>query len=187
MGDRPYRNARAACGISRVSDGTRTRDRRDHNPELYQLSYAHQDAPNLACRTRVAAVSEGNVEIARAALEAFNDGDVDRLVRLAAADIEIESSQDLANAGTFVGRDGYLAWVGQWMEAWGEFTVEPLDMEPVGERHVIARVLQRGKGRGSGIETSLETTYLYELRDGKIARFSIYLERADALAAAGAV
>jgi peptidoglycan/xylan/chitin deacetylase (PgdA/CDA1 family) len=25
-----------------VSDGTRTRGRRDHNPELYQLSYAHQ-------------------------------------------------------------------------------------------------------------------------------------------------
>jgi hypothetical protein len=24
-----------------VSDGIRTRDRRDHNPELYQLSYAH--------------------------------------------------------------------------------------------------------------------------------------------------
>jgi hypothetical protein len=29
----------------RVSDGIRTRDRRDHNPELYQLSYAHQAAP----------------------------------------------------------------------------------------------------------------------------------------------
>ena len=28
----------------RVSDGTRTRDRLDHNQELYQLSYAHQDA-----------------------------------------------------------------------------------------------------------------------------------------------
>ncbi len=25
----------------RVSDGTRTRDRLDHNQELYQLSYAH--------------------------------------------------------------------------------------------------------------------------------------------------
>ncbi len=25
-----------------MSDGIRTRDRRDHNPELYQLSYAHQ-------------------------------------------------------------------------------------------------------------------------------------------------
>src|SRR3954454_3145005 len=33
------------AGLSRrVSDGTRTRDRRDHNPELYQLSYAHQVA-----------------------------------------------------------------------------------------------------------------------------------------------
>jgi hypothetical protein len=28
-----------------VSDGTRTRDRLDHNQELYQLSYAHR-----ACR-----------------------------------------------------------------------------------------------------------------------------------------
>jgi hypothetical protein len=25
-----------------VSDGTRTRDRLDHNQELYQLSYAHR-------------------------------------------------------------------------------------------------------------------------------------------------
>jgi hypothetical protein len=36
----------ANCRLSRtflkVSDGIRTRDRRDHNPELYQLSYAHQ-------------------------------------------------------------------------------------------------------------------------------------------------
>jgi peptidoglycan/xylan/chitin deacetylase (PgdA/CDA1 family) len=31
-----------------VSDGTRTRGRRDHNPELYQLSYAHQAIGSLA-------------------------------------------------------------------------------------------------------------------------------------------
>ena len=31
-----------------MSDGTRTRDRLDHNQELYQLSYAHQAWPNLA-------------------------------------------------------------------------------------------------------------------------------------------
>jgi hypothetical protein len=28
-----------------VSDGTRTRDRLDHNQELYRLSYAHRGAP----------------------------------------------------------------------------------------------------------------------------------------------
>lgn len=32
----------------KVSDGIRTRDRRDHNPELYRLSYAHQAASSLA-------------------------------------------------------------------------------------------------------------------------------------------
>ena len=31
-----------------VSEGTRTPDRRDHNPELYQLSYAHQAPRSLA-------------------------------------------------------------------------------------------------------------------------------------------
>ena len=31
-----------ATAPQKVSDGIRTRDRRDHNPELYQLSYAHQ-------------------------------------------------------------------------------------------------------------------------------------------------
>ena len=36
------------CSEKEVSDGTRTRGRRDHNPELYQLSYAHQAAPSIA-------------------------------------------------------------------------------------------------------------------------------------------
>ncbi len=31
--------------LRRVDDGTRTRDRRDHNAELYQLSYVHREAP----------------------------------------------------------------------------------------------------------------------------------------------
>jgi hypothetical protein len=34
--------ARLSGAFWEVSDGIRTRDRRDHNPELYQLSYAHQ-------------------------------------------------------------------------------------------------------------------------------------------------
>ncbi len=40
----------------RVSDGIRTRGRRDHNPELYQLSYAHQRGTKCSgglCRPRV--------------------------------------------------------------------------------------------------------------------------------------
>ena len=45
------RTSRAFAATStRVSDGTRTRGRLDHNQELYQLSYAHRAALNLAAR-----------------------------------------------------------------------------------------------------------------------------------------
>lgn len=33
--------------LLRVADGIRTRDRRHHKPELYQLSYCHLDGSNL--------------------------------------------------------------------------------------------------------------------------------------------
>ena len=37
---------------SRVSEGTRTPDRLDHNQELYQLSYAHRGPFNLPASGR---------------------------------------------------------------------------------------------------------------------------------------
>jgi hypothetical protein len=41
-------NAAKEAALSvKVSDGTRTHDRLDHNQELYQLSYAHRGSMNL--------------------------------------------------------------------------------------------------------------------------------------------
>ena len=39
---RVEKKPRLSRAFVKVSDGTRTRDRLDHNQELYQLSYAHQ-------------------------------------------------------------------------------------------------------------------------------------------------
>jgi hypothetical protein len=44
FGRYPPRRAGGAFRFE-VSDGTRTRDRLDHNQELYRLSYAHRGAP----------------------------------------------------------------------------------------------------------------------------------------------
>ena len=38
--------------VSGVDDGARTHDRRDHNPELYQLSYVHHRRPTLKTLVR---------------------------------------------------------------------------------------------------------------------------------------
>ncbi len=40
----------ACCFLRRVSEGTRTPDRLDHNQELYQLSYAHRDGTESTSR-----------------------------------------------------------------------------------------------------------------------------------------
>ena len=49
---RPYAPSSGKLAVSRefvrVSEGTRTPDRLDHNQELYQLSYAHRGVLNLA-------------------------------------------------------------------------------------------------------------------------------------------
>src|SRR5688572_17465010 len=37
----PVREIRDVAGENGVADGTRTRDNRNHNPGLYQLSYSH--------------------------------------------------------------------------------------------------------------------------------------------------
>jgi len=38
----PLIGGEAYAVVSEVADGTRTRDHRDHNPGLYQLSYRHR-------------------------------------------------------------------------------------------------------------------------------------------------
>jgi hypothetical protein len=62
-----------------VANGTRTRDHRDHNPGLYQLSYRHRES-----RYRVAGLAaERRLVQPLAELdEGFEDGDGARIEQL---------------------------------------------------------------------------------------------------------
>lgn len=54
------------------------------------------------------------------------------------------------------------------------------------EETVLVFARESGRGKDSGIEVrSRRITGVYELRDGKIVRFKAYLDRAEALQAAG--
>jgi ketosteroid isomerase-like protein len=48
---------------------------------------------------------------------------------------------------------------------------------------VLARTFVRGKG--SGVEVDIPVAHLLTLRDGKVARFEVFTDRDEALAAAG--
>jgi ketosteroid isomerase-like protein len=125
---------------------------------------------------------ERNVAIARSAIEAFNRGDVDAVLALAAPNVEVYAPPDSPNPGRYVGYDGYLQWSEQWLEAWETFTLDVLDIEAVDDRHVVAVVRQNGRGRLSGLEVTMAGAHLYEIdADGKIVRFQLHDERERAL------
>ena len=125
---------------------------------------------------------ERNVAIARSGIEAFNRGDVDAVLALAAPDVEIYAPPDSPNPGRYEGHDGYLQWSEQWLEAWDSFWLDVLDIEAVDDRHVVAIVRQHGRGRFSGADTTMETAHLYEIdEDGKIVRFQQHEDRERAL------
>ena len=70
------------------------------------------------------------------------------------------------NAGPFHGHDGFMEWLRIWNEAWDTFDFDVRSVDPVGERHVVARVLVSGRGAGSGIRVEQMAYWLVEVRDG---------------------
>ena len=122
------------------------------------------------------------MRVARAGFEAFNAGDHQRLVKMLAEDVEVFSSPELANAGEFKGREGYIRWIEPWIDAWQGLGMDVREITPVGDRHVVAEVHQTGHGR-AGIEVSMDVAFLFEIRDdGMVGYLALHPDRESALA-----
>jgi ketosteroid isomerase-like protein len=122
-----------------------------------------------------------NLEVARAGYEAFQASDVEGVLALTDPEVEIYLPATLPNSGTFRGHEGYMTWLGQWLEAWEDFRIEVLAMEPVGERHVVTTVHQTAVGRGSGIPVEMDIAYMSDIREGKVAALQMYSTRDEAV------
>jgi ketosteroid isomerase-like protein len=126
--------------------------------------------------------ADDNVAIARQGLEAFQRGDIETFLNLLDPDVEVFSPPDLPNPAHFTGRDGYLLWASRWLDAWENFEqLEAEAFEPVGEHHVLMTAVQRGVGRGSGVEVEMQVCYMLEYRDGLATRVHLYADREQAL------
>ncbi len=130
--------------------------------------------------------AEQNVELARRAIDAFQAGDVESFLALMDPDVEVFSDPELPNSGTFRGHEGYMRWTMEWLDAWDDFRIEAQEFEPVGDRHVLIAVLQRGRGKGSGVEVEMRAWYMAEFRDGAAVRMHLYSTREQAFEAARA-
>jgi ketosteroid isomerase-like protein len=116
--------------------------------------------------------------------ELYNAGDLGAALEIFDPEVEVYSSPELANSGTFRGVDDLVRWITTWNEAWGSFRLDPVETVPVGEHHAVTRMHQTGVGRGSGVEVTMDAGWLYEFRDRRCVHVAVHPSFDDALAAA---
>jgi ketosteroid isomerase-like protein len=72
---------------------------------------------------------------------------------------------------------------GEWLSAWRDFRAEPEKYLILDGQRVLVLVRNNGRGRTSGLELQEQSVAnLFEVREGKVRRLVVYLDRERALA-----
>jgi ketosteroid isomerase-like protein len=91
----------------------------------------------------------------------------------------------IPHAGGWVrGRDELVGFLKSFLGAWSEYRNELEEVRALPDGRLLVLFTEQGRGRSSGVETSLSPGALVEIRDGMIYRYE-GMERPDALRAAG--
>jgi ketosteroid isomerase-like protein len=129
-------------------------------------------------------MSQENVEAVRRAVAAVNDRDIDRYLANCTEDIELRTPL-AAIGGAYEGPDAIRRFFADIEDAAPDFRLDLERVEAIDEDRVLAFLHLNASGRTTGIPTPADTTNLYDLVDGKISRVRIFLDRQEALEAAG--
>ena len=133
-------------------------------------------------------MSEENVEIVRAQIDAYNRGDYDAALALLDEEVEWQvpevAALDAPASGIVQGRARVAEQFARWLEAWETHAFQVTDALSQGDDVFIAG-LQVGRGRHSGLDIRLPTFHVFTVRDQKIVAMRAFPERAEALEAAG--
>ncbi len=132
-------------------------------------------------------MSDGNVEIVRRVYDALANPGED-VIALWDPDVEFDVSRDIWGAvmggGHYRGVDGVRAWMLDLYAAWEKLDI---DLEELieAEDDVVAVIRVAGRGRVSGIEMEYRPAGVWTIRDGRIVRVVWFVDRDEALEAAG--
>ena len=129
-------------------------------------------------------MSQENVEIVRAFINAFNRGGVEAALRFLDPEIEWNTTGIFVEPGTYRGHEGVLRYLGDLAAEFDDVHTEPEELIDAGER-VVVPVRVSGRGRQSGAAVDLSLTMVVVLRDGMIVHIRNYPEKAEAIEAAG--
>ena len=131
-------------------------------------------------------MSQENVEVVKRAIAAVNDRDIDGYLACCTADVRMENPM-MAIEGAYEGSDGIRRFFADVLDTAQDFRITIERLEPVGPDRVLGFVRLNMSGRTTGINLGgdIPGTNLYDFADGRIKRVRIFLDRGEALKAAG--
>jgi ketosteroid isomerase-like protein len=131
-------------------------------------------------------MSQKNSEIALQQIDALNRGDVDAFVDLVSPDVEWEDAMFWSEPMRIHrGKAELGEWLNQVLEPWESFHIEVEEIREAADDRVLVGGLLTTRGKGSGAETQTRGCFVYWIANGKVKRRQVFLDRAEALVAAG--
>lgn len=132
-------------------------------------------------------MSDANVQIVRRVYNALADPGED-VIALWDPDVEFDVSRDIWGAvmggGHYRGVEGVRAWMLDLYAAWEQMDIDLEELVDAGD-DVVAVIRVAGRGRVSGIEMEYRPAGVWTIRDGRIVRVVWFVDRGEALEAAG--
>ena len=130
-------------------------------------------------------MSQENVEIVRRFIDAWSEHDRPEMAKYLDPDAVFHSAITNVVGETFHGRDQIVGVFDRWEEEWSEIHWEIDELIDVDESKVVSLHRVIATGRASGVTTVRELGGVIEIRDGLVVSQWIYLDRDEALEAAG--
>jgi ketosteroid isomerase-like protein len=131
-------------------------------------------------------MSQENVEIVLRQVEALNRRDIDAFVALVSPEVAWEDSMFGSEpARIYRGRAEVREWLNRVLEPWESLHGEVEEITEAADDRVFFGGLLTTRGKGSGVETQVRGWFVVWITNGKVTRRLLFLDRAEALEAAG--
>jgi hypothetical protein len=131
--------------------------------------------------------SAESVALLRRFYESFNQRDVDAVLELCSGDVEIYKDPEVVEmvaALTPRGQERVAQYLAGWLESWADYSARPEEFLQSGDE-VAALIQIRARSKGSQFQIEEKLADVFTVRNGRIARFRLYVQRRDALNALG--
>jgi ketosteroid isomerase-like protein len=128
-------------------------------------------------------MSREDLDVVRALLDGWLSGDP-ATIDMVSEDVVYVASSSMPGGDIYHGREGVLRWFVNWRREWGDYELEVVRIEDLGDR-VLTIERNRATGKRSGAVVDMETGSLWTVREGKVVRWEGFASAAEALHAAG--